>query len=76
VVQEISLFKQLPQAEQYCYTILSGTPVEGNSFTTNITPPHFMKLACESSKEVVATVNPLPVSLIAVSYITHFILSK
>jgi hypothetical protein len=44
VVQEISLFKQLPQAEQYVGTILpQEEPLEtGNSFTTNITPPHFM----------------------------------
>jgi hypothetical protein len=57
VVQEISLFKQLPQAEQYVGTILpQGTPLEtGNSFTTNITNTTTFYAeagACESTRRL------------------------
>jgi hypothetical protein len=70
-VAEISLFKQLPQAEQ-CYTIcLRNTPRDRKFFLQNITNTTFYAEAgtCESTRRaVVATVNPLPVSpLIAVS---------
>jgi hypothetical protein len=82
VVQEISLFKQLPQAEQYVGTILPQEEhLETGNFTTNITNTTTFYAeagACESTRRaVVATVNPLPaLPLIAVSYKPSFILSK
>jgi hypothetical protein len=65
VVQEISLFKQLPGGTIRWYDSAGGTPLEtGNSFTTTIVaPPHFMlKLVLVNlqGERFVATVNPLP----------------